>query len=128
MVSTDVGGGLVVGGHVYPGPTGNAGHIGHTSVDLDGESCPCGSRGCVEILASGSAIVRHALRNGWRPDPGDEQSAVEVARAALSRYAMPFARTVILEPARLGVDAGLTAAALGFQGLKAQTAPQLEDV
>ncbi|MDF3148851.1 ROK family protein, partial [Streptomyces sp. T21Q-yed] len=48
VVSTGVGGGLVLNGRLHPGPTGNAGHIGHISVDLDGDPCPCGSRGCVE--------------------------------------------------------------------------------
>jgi len=81
VVSTGVGGGLVIDGAPYPGPTGNAGHIGHISVDLDGDPCPCGSRGCVEILASGTAIARHALRNGWQP-VGEDSSAVAVAEAA----------------------------------------------
>ncbi len=42
VVSTGVGGGLVLNGRLHPGPTGNAGHIGHISVDLDGDPCPCG--------------------------------------------------------------------------------------
>uniref|UniRef100_UPI0015EE9D77 ROK family protein n=1 Tax=Streptomyces albidus (ex Kaewkla and Franco 2022) TaxID=722709 RepID=UPI0015EE9D77 len=61
VVSTGVGGGLVLGGELHPGPSGNAGHIGHISVDLDGDSCPCGGRGCVERIASGpwrSSAVR----------------------------------------------------------------------
>ncbi|MGP3691481.1 ROK family protein [Streptomyces sp. IBSNAI002] len=60
VVSTGVGGGLVLDGRLHPGATGNAGHIGHISVDLDGEACPCGSRGCVETIASGTSIARHA--------------------------------------------------------------------
>lgn len=67
VVSTGVGGGLVIDGRIYRGPTGNAGHIGHTVVELDGEACACGGRGCVETLASGPAMVRWALRNGWPP-------------------------------------------------------------
>lgn len=70
VVSTGVGGGLVLGGVLHAGPTGNAGHIGHISVDLDGDLCPCGSRGCVERLASGPNIARRALDSGWRPAPG----------------------------------------------------------
>ncbi|MFC1416231.1 ROK family protein [Streptacidiphilus cavernicola] len=81
VVSTGVGGGLVLGGALHPGPTGNAGHLGHISVDLDGEPCPCGSRGCVELIASGTAIARHALRNGWRP-AGADRSAGAVAASA----------------------------------------------
>ncbi|HEY9440500.1 MAG TPA: ROK family protein, partial [Streptomyces sp.] len=69
VVSTGVGGGLVLGGKLHPGPSGNAGHIGHISVDLDGDLCPCGTRGCVERIASGPNIARRALDNGWRPGP-----------------------------------------------------------
>ncbi|WP_039946535.1 ROK family protein, partial [Streptomyces sp. NRRL S-118] len=69
VVSTGVGGGLVLGGRLHTGPTGNAGHIGHISVELDGDPCPCGSRGCVERIASGPNIARRALGNGWRPGP-----------------------------------------------------------
>ncbi|MQL66688.1 ROK family protein, partial [Streptomyces vinaceus] len=75
VVSTGVGGGLVLGGRLHPGPTGNAGHIGHISVDLDGDPCPCGARGCVERIASGPNIARRALENGWRPGPDGDTSA-----------------------------------------------------
>ncbi|MEE1747762.1 MULTISPECIES: ROK family protein [unclassified Streptomyces] len=82
VVSTGVGGGLVLGGKLHPGPTGNAGHIGHVSVDLDGDPCPCGSRGCVERIASGPNIARRALEAGWRPGPDGDASAAAVAAAA----------------------------------------------
>ncbi|MER6155331.1 ROK family protein [Streptomyces sp. NPDC001868] len=82
VVSTGVGGGLVLGGKLYAGPTGNAGHIGHISVDLDGDACPCGARGCVERIASGPNIARRALENGWRPGPDGDTSAAAVAAAA----------------------------------------------
>ncbi|MGW0843868.1 ROK family protein [Streptomyces sp. NPDC002787] len=82
VVSTGVGGGLVLGGQLHAGPTGNAGHIGHISVDLDGDPCPCGARGCVERIASGPNIARRALENGWRPGPDGDTSAAAVAAAA----------------------------------------------
>ncbi|WP_405696920.1 ROK family protein [Streptomyces sp. NBC_01185] len=82
VVSTGVGGGLVLGGKLHPGPSGNAGHIGHISVDLDGDLCPCGARGCVERLASGPNIARRALENGWRPGPDGDATAAAVAAAA----------------------------------------------
>ncbi|MGW4897403.1 ROK family protein [Kitasatospora sp. NPDC004240] len=82
VVSTGVGAGLILDGRVRPGPTGNAGHLGHISVDLDGRPCPCGSRGCVEGIASGTAIARAALDAGWRPT-GPDTSAGAVATAAL---------------------------------------------
>ncbi|MFD5856144.1 ROK family protein [Streptomyces chartreusis] len=82
VVSTGVGGGLVLNGRLHPGPTGNAGHIGHISVDLDGDLCPCGSRGCVERIASGPNIARRAIENGWLPGPDGDASAAAVAAAA----------------------------------------------
>ncbi|MFJ2781242.1 ROK family protein [Kitasatospora sp. NPDC087315] len=83
VVSTGVGAGLVLDGAVRPGPSGNAGHLGHISVDLDGDPCPCGSRGCLEGIASGTAIARRALARGWRPS-GDDRSARAVAADALA--------------------------------------------
>ncbi|MFJ8697005.1 ROK family protein [Streptomyces roseolilacinus] len=82
VVSTGVGGGLVLDGRLHTGPSGNAGHIGHISVDLDGEPCPCGGRGCVEGLASGTAIAARALAAGWTPPPGTAATAAAVADAA----------------------------------------------
>ncbi|MFD3412149.1 ROK family protein [Streptomyces cyaneofuscatus] len=82
VVSTGVGGGLVLGGTLHPGPSGNAGHIGHISVDLDGDLCPCGARGCVERIASGPNIARRALDGGWLSGPDGDTTAAAVAAAA----------------------------------------------
>ncbi len=82
VVSTGVGGGLVLGGAVHAGPSGNAGHIGHISVEQNGPFCPCGARGCVERFASGTAIAAHALEAGWTPPPGVAPTAAAVAVAA----------------------------------------------
>ena len=62
VVSTGVGGGLVLGGHLVDGVSGNAGHIGHVVVEPDGRRCVCGARGCLEAEASGTAI---AAITGW---------------------------------------------------------------
>lgn len=71
VVSTGVGGGLVLDGAPYFGRTGNAGHVGHVVVDYEsGPQCRCGGRGCVEAIASGPAMVRWALANGWAPPSG----------------------------------------------------------
>ncbi|KQX48055.1 MULTISPECIES: ROK family protein [unclassified Streptomyces] len=82
VVSTGVGGGLVLGGSVHAGTTGNAGHIGHITVDQNGPVCPCGARGCVERYASGTAIAAHALESGWTPPAGLPVTAREVAASA----------------------------------------------
>ncbi|MEI7032323.1 ROK family protein [Streptomyces pratensis] len=108
VVSTGVGGGLVIGGALRPGPSGNAGHIGHISVDLDGGPCPCGSRGCVEGLASGPNIARRALRAGWRPGPDGDTTAAAVAAAA--RAGDPVAAAAY-ERAAQALAAGIAATA-----------------
>ena len=58
VVSTGVGGGIVLDGRLLDGDTGNAGHIGHVIVEPGGRACPCGAHGCLEAEASGSAIAR----------------------------------------------------------------------
>lgn len=57
VVSTGVGGGLVLDGRLVDGRCGNAGHIGHVIVEPDGHRCGCGARGCLEAHASGTAIA-----------------------------------------------------------------------
>ncbi|MEU5612831.1 ROK family protein [Streptomyces sparsogenes] len=108
VVSTGVGGGLVLDGRLHPGPTGNAGHIGHISVDLDGDPCPCGARGCVERIASGPNIARRALEGGWRPGPDGDTSAAAVAASA--RAGDPVARASF-ERAAQALAAGIAATA-----------------
>ncbi|MEV7278743.1 ROK family protein [Streptomyces sp. NPDC093111] len=98
VVSTGVGGGLILDGRPYAGLSGNAGHIGHISVELDGEPCPCGGRGCVERLASGPSIVRYALARGWSPPAGTEATARTVADAA--RRGEPAPRAAFARAAR----------------------------
>ena len=58
VVSTGVGGGIVLDGRLLEGEGGNAGHIGHVIVVPDGRECGCGAHGCLEAEASGLAITR----------------------------------------------------------------------
>jgi glucokinase len=70
-LGTGIGGGLVLGGRLYRGARGYAGELGHVVVDHDGEDCPgeCPGRGCLEVLASGTAIGRAgAAIAAERPD------------------------------------------------------------
>lgn len=84
VVSTGVGAGLIVDGVLRTGPSGNAGHLGHISVDVEGEDCPCGSRGCVETLASGTNIARWALAEGWRPKSAPTAALLAASASAAS--------------------------------------------
>lgn len=93
VVSTGVGGGLILNNQLHPGPTGNAGHVGHISVAFDGEPCACGGRGCVESIASGTAIARWALAQGWSPAdrPGGARDATAAGVAAAAAAGDPIA-------------------------------------
>lgn len=94
VVSTGVGGGLILDNRLIDGASGNAGHIGHVVVYPDGPACVCGGRGCLEAIARGPALAAWAQAEGWRPDqPGvtakdlaaDAAQGHGVARGALRR-------------------------------------------
>jgi glucokinase len=82
VVSTGVGGGLMLDGVPYHGRTGNAGHVGHVVVELDGQPCSCGGRGCVETVAAGPWMTRWAMANGWAAPPGADAAVLADAAAA----------------------------------------------
>jgi glucokinase len=94
VVSTGVGGGLVLDGKLINGATGNAGHIGHVVVDPAGPACVCGGRGCLEAIARGPALAAWAQGEGWRPGQAtvtareladDAAQGHPLARAAMRR-------------------------------------------
>jgi glucokinase len=113
VVSTGVGGGLVLDGVPYLGPTGNAGHIGHIAIDPNGKLCPCGAVGCLETIASGPNMVRWALANGWtcpaaHPDAkalaADAARGVPLAQLAFQRTADALATAILTTAALFDVD------------------------
>jgi glucokinase len=59
-LGTGIGGGIVLNGKIWTGMNGMAGEFGHVTVEPEGQPCGCGSRGCAERYASGSAIMRMA--------------------------------------------------------------------
>jgi glucokinase len=73
-LGTGLAAGLVLGGRLWRGSRGVAGEIGHIPVDPAGPLCPCGQRGCLELMASGSAVARQ-----W---PTDEPKPVRALFAA----------------------------------------------
>nr|WP_121436898.1 ROK family protein [Actinomadura pelletieri] len=101
VVSTGVGGGLVLGGRLVNGASGNAGHIGHVVVDPEGPPCACGGRGCLEAVARGPALVAWARERGWRRE---NPHATGVDLAADARQAHPVAVAAMRRAGRaLGV-------------------------
>jgi glucokinase len=59
-IGTGIGAGIILGGEIFHGRTGSAAEGGHVSIDYRGPRCNCGKRGCIEALASGTAIARRA--------------------------------------------------------------------
>lgn len=70
-VGTGIGGGLIVGGELFRGATGSGAELGHVVIDMEGHPCQgtCPNRGCVEALASGTALAREgAAAAAAQPD------------------------------------------------------------
>jgi glucokinase len=105
VVSTGVGGGLVVDGRLLDGRLGNAGHVGHIVVVPDGRACVCGSRGCLEAEASGTALA--ALTG----QPAGLASAEWIARTGML-VGRAIAAVAVLLDLSLAVVSG--SVALGF--------------
>ncbi|MDD6214858.1 MAG: ROK family protein [Firmicutes bacterium] len=61
-LGTGVGGGVVLDGEIYRGFNGVGAEIGHTVVDMDGEQCTCGRKGCWEAYASVTALIRQTKK------------------------------------------------------------------
>lgn len=59
-LGTGIGTGIIFDGQIYHGRTGAAAEGGHVTIDYRGPRCNCGKRGCIEVLASGTAIARRA--------------------------------------------------------------------
>ncbi len=105
VVSTGVGGGVVADGRMLDGVDGNAGHIGHITVDPDGHLCGCGAHGCLEAEASGTAI---AAITGAPP----AQAGPDVVERTGTMVGRAVASTANLLDVRLAVVAG--SVALGY--------------
>src|SRR3546814_3150885 len=81
VVSTGVGGGIVLDGRLLDGAAGNAGHIGHVIVEPEGRLCGCGARGCLEAEASGSAIAARIGQPAAAAGADERTRAGQIGRA-----------------------------------------------
>ncbi len=79
-VSTGIGGGIIIDGKLYLGSSGGAGEIGHMTIDVDGPRCNCGDTGCLETLASGTAVAEEAVR---RIKQGEGSSLTEIMKGEI---------------------------------------------
>lgn len=109
VVSTGIGGGIVLGGEIARGRTGNAGHIGHLVVPGSSEPCSCGGVGCLETVASGPSAVRWARSQSWSGNTGRElaegaRSGDAIAVDALHRAGTALGGAITSAAALLDVD------------------------
>ncbi|MFA6094080.1 MAG: ROK family protein [Elusimicrobiota bacterium] len=88
-LGTGVGGGMVLGGRLYPGATGTAGEFGHMCIRPGGALCSCGLRGCLEAYAGRKGLIREARRllalrrsRSILRDAGAELDPIHICRAA----------------------------------------------
>ena len=109
IVSTGVGGGLILDGRVISGPTGNAGHIGHVAIAGYDDHCACGARGCLEAIASGPRTVAWAREHGFAAETGEQlaeaaRAGDATALAAIERSATAVGRAVASASALVDLD------------------------
>ncbi|ALU72768.1 sugar kinase [Rhodococcus erythropolis R138] len=109
VVSTGIGGGIVLGGEIARGRTGNAGHIGHLVAPGSSEPCSCGGVGCLETVSSGPSAVRWARSQGWSGNTGRElaegaRSGDAIAVDSLHRAGTALGGAIASAAALLDVD------------------------
>ncbi|MFF5206665.1 ROK family protein [Streptosporangium sp. NPDC000396] len=115
VVSTGVGGGLILGDRLIDGGSGNAGHIGHVVVDPEGPACGCGGHGCLEAVARGPGLAAWAVEQGWKPGaagpltPSGNEIGAPGDRAVPGAGAVPstpsYAEAAVASGRRLALDA-----------------------
>lgn len=121
-LGTGIGGALIIDGRVYAGPHTLAGEIGHTIVTVGGDRCACGKHGCLETIASASAIIRRVRDAAGLPVTltGEEVAAMVVAGhpqaseiwlKAADALALAFANyATVMDPQRIVIGGGLAEA------------------
>ncbi len=127
VVSTGIGGGLILGGRAVAGPTGNAGHIGHVEVGGFDDPCLCGGTGCVEAIASGPHTTAWARSQGWSGATGEDLAASYAAGDPIAVAAVRRSGTAIgqaIASATALVDLDVVAIGGGFS----HVTPDLFDI
>ena len=109
IVSTGIGGGLIVQGRTIEGPTGNAGHIGHVEVGGFSDRCACGGIGCVEAVASGPKSVAWAQSQGFSGSTGEDLATAyaagdPIAISAIERAGHAIGQAIASATAVLDLD------------------------
>lgn len=123
-IGTGIGGAVVQGGQIVRG-RGTAGQLGHITVDMHGEICVCGRRGCVETTSSGTALGRHIARAALAPDTSIDTlfarraGGDEIARGVLLAWAGPLRAAIDSAVAMFDPDLVLLGGGLGSAAYRA---------
>ncbi|MCV3209497.1 ROK family protein [Mesorhizobium sp. YC-39] len=123
-IGTGIGGAVTQNRQIMRGRA-TAGQLGHITVDVNGEICACGRRGCVETTSSGTALGRHIARAGLGPDVSVDQlfardAAGDIqARGILEAWARPLRAAIDTTVAVLDPDLVLIGGGLGRAAHKA---------
>ena len=133
-LGTGIGGGVIAEGRLLHGFSGNAGELGHISIDYDGPECACGSRGCIELYASAGATVeryRRKLEEAGREAEGEitaegvfeaAEAGDELAKATFAEVGYCLGAAVgsivhAFNPEMVVVAGGMAEAARYFLGM-----------
>lgn len=133
-LGTGVGGGLVIGGRLWTGSHGGAAEFGHVIVDPRGPRCACGNRGCLEALASATAVARAAGTADAREAFTRARRGVPRARKAVERAIRALGLAIasmyhVLQPDRFALAGGMSAAGTRFAAaVRRAAAPFVFDV
>ncbi len=103
-LGTGIGGGVVIDGRLRLGPLGSAGEIGHQVVIADGPRCGCGSRGCLETVASGPAITAEGVRLLLSGQAPELHALVSGDTSRVTTETMAEAARLGDESVRLGIE------------------------
>lgn len=100
-VSTGIGSGIIIENNLYSGASGSAGEVGHMTIDVNGPRCNCGGTGCLEMLASGKAVAREAIR---RINDGESSSLPGAVSGMLENITAKEVGEAAREGDRLAID------------------------
>lgn len=97
FVGSGIGCGLILGGELYVGADGTAGEFGHTTVEVNGRQCTCGSQGCLEMYCSGKALSAWAAAvgleladvTGWPDEFHGAESTIELPAKVIGPHSSP---------------------------------------
>ncbi|GLS38353.1 hypothetical protein GCM10010869_39470 [Mesorhizobium tianshanense] len=123
-IGTGIGGAVAQDRRIVRG-NGTAGQLGHIAVDISGEACVCGRRGCVETTSSGTALGRHIARAGLGPDVSVDQLFARdaggdtLARGILEAWAKPLRAAIDTAVAMFDPDLVLLGGGLGLAAHRA---------